>query len=104
MIEEILKVLALFYAEERNVEPANNPLRLPTPPPSAQKQGSHPPASQTRTAASSTCGPPNSRIARLIRNFDKAGVERKLEVNMQDPNFTINFSDYLLHVEKNLDS
>lgn len=45
--------------------------------------------------------PPNFRIARLIRNADKAGGERASEVALQDPNFTVNFGDYLLHLDNN---
>lgn len=54
-----------------------------------------------RISAASARRPGNFRIARLIRNADKAGQERESEVDLQDPNFAVNFGDYLLHLEDN---
>jgi hypothetical protein len=54
-----------------------------------------------RISAASARRPGNFRIARLIRNADKAGQERESEVDLQDPNFAVNFGDCLLHLEDN---
>jgi hypothetical protein len=54
-----------------------------------------------RISAASARRPGNFRITRLIRNTDKAGQERESEIDLQDPNFAVNFGDYLLHLEDN---
>jgi hypothetical protein len=99
MIEDIVNVLVVFFVgEEADGDYDQNSPPLPMPPPSARKPGSRPQASQKITAARSARGTPNFRIARLIRNFDKVGIERDPEIDPQDPEFTVNFGDYLLHL------
>jgi hypothetical protein len=41
----------------------------------------------------------NFRISRLIRNTDKAGQERRSEIFLDDPNFTVDYWDYLLRLD-----
>jgi hypothetical protein len=41
----------------------------------------------------------NFRISRLIRNADKSGQERRSEIVLDDPNFTVGYGDYLLRLD-----
>ncbi|KAE9367666.1 hypothetical protein N431DRAFT_486718, partial [Stipitochalara longipes BDJ] len=41
----------------------------------------------------------NFRISRLIRNADKAGQERRSEIDLRDSNFTVDYGDYLLRLD-----
>jgi hypothetical protein len=106
MISGAISTLSWFFREDSGGSNASereqrDQSRYPTPPDSARKQPQYRPES-SQSRRQTPHGPPNFRIARLIRNSDGAGGERASEVELQDPNFTVNFGDYLLHLDNDL--